>query len=44
VAVPLGQLDQNKIAKAEFRVEHATLSVQDRLLVRKLITQLLIIA
>ena len=38
--VPLGQLDQNKIAKAEFRVEHATLSVQDRLLVRKLITQL----
>jgi len=39
-AVPLGQLDQNKIAKAEFRVEHATLSVQDRLFVRKLITQL----
>ena len=39
-AIPLGQLDQNKIAKAEFRVEHATLSVQDRLLVRKLITQL----
>jgi hypothetical protein len=39
-AVPLGQLDQNKIAKAEFRVEYATLSVQDRLLVRKLITQL----
>jgi hypothetical protein len=38
--VPLGQLDQNKIAKAEFRVEHATLTVQDRLLVRKLITQL----
>ena len=38
--VPLGQLDQNKIAKSEFRVEHATLSVQDRLLVRKLITQL----
>lgn len=38
--IPLGQLDQNKIAKAEFRVEHATLSVQDRLLVRKLITRL----
>jgi hypothetical protein len=38
--VPLGQLDQNKIAKAEFRVEHATLTVQDRLLVRKLVTQL----
>jgi hypothetical protein len=39
-ACPLGQLDQNKIAKAEFRVEHATLSVQDRLLLRKLLTQL----
>jgi len=39
-AIPLGQLDQNKIAKAEFRVEHATLSVQDRLAVRKLFTQL----
>jgi len=35
-AVPLGQLDQNKIAKAEFRVEHATLSVGDRLALRKL--------
>ena len=35
-AVPLGQLDQNKIAKAEFRVEHATLSVSDRLILRKL--------
>lgn len=40
IPVPLGQLDQNKIAKAEFRVERATLTVQDRLLVRKLITQL----
>ena len=40
MAVALGQLDQNKIAKAEFRVEHATLSVQDRLLLRKLLTQL----
>ena len=38
--VAMGQLDQNKIAKAEFRVEHATLAVQDRLLVRKLITTL----
>lgn len=38
--VPLGQLDQNKIAKAEFRVEHATLSVQDRLVLRKLFQQL----
>ncbi|MER9863193.1 BREX system P-loop protein BrxC [Mesorhizobium sp. M0185] len=35
-AVPLGQLDQNKIAKAEFRLEHATLSVGDRLVLRKL--------
>lgn len=35
-AVPLGQLDQNKIAKAEFRVEQATLSVGDRLILRKL--------
>lgn len=31
-----GQLDQNKISKAEFRVEQATLSVQDRLVLRKL--------
>ncbi|RWE30575.1 BREX system P-loop protein BrxC, partial [Mesorhizobium sp.] len=35
-AIPLGQLDQNKIAKSEFRVEHATLSVSDRLVLRKL--------
>ena len=35
-AVPLGQLDQNKIAKADFRVEHATLTVGDRLILRKL--------
>jgi hypothetical protein len=35
-AIPLGQLDQNKIAKAEFRVEQATLSVGDRLVIRKL--------
>ena len=34
--VPLGQLDQNKISKANFRVEQATLSVQDRLVLRKL--------
>ena len=39
-AILLGQLDQNKIAKTEFRVEHATLSVPDRLLIRKLLTQL----
>ena len=35
-AIPLGQLDQNKIAKADFRVEHATLTVGDRLMLRKL--------
>lgn len=40
VPVALGQLDQNRIAKAEFRVERATLSVQDRLLLRKLFTRL----
>lgn len=34
--VPLGQLDQNKIAKAEFRVEQTPLSVQDRLVLRGL--------
>lgn len=31
-----GQLDQNKIPKAEFRVETATISIQDKLQVRKL--------
>lgn len=31
-----GELDQNKIAKAEFRVEQATISINDRLLLRKL--------
>ncbi len=35
-----GDLDQNKIARAEFRVEQATLSVQDRLLLRKLYQKL----
>ncbi len=34
--IALGQLDQNKIAKAEFRAELATLSVGDRLTLRKL--------
>lgn len=34
-AISLGQLDQNKIAKADFRVEHATISVGDRLILRK---------
>jgi len=35
----LGQLDQNKIPKSAFRVEQATLSVQDRLALRKLFGQ-----
>jgi hypothetical protein len=38
--VQLGQLDQNKIAKAEFRVEKSMLSVQERLIIRKLYGQL----
>jgi hypothetical protein len=38
--VPAGQLDQNRIAKAEFRVERATLSVEDRLAIRGLFTRL----
>jgi hypothetical protein len=38
--IALGQLDQNRIAKAQFRVEQTTLSVQDRLLLRKLFSQL----
>lgn len=40
VVVPLGQLDQNKISKAEFRGEKSPISVPDRLKIRKLITQL----
>lgn len=39
-AIPLGQLDQNKIAKADFRVEHATLTVGDRLVLRRLFQEL----
>lgn len=39
--VPIGQLDQQtKYGKADLRVEQSTLSVQDRLIVRKLIQQL----
>jgi hypothetical protein len=38
--VSVGQLDQTRIAKAQFRVELATLSIQDRLLLRKLFSQL----
>ena len=36
VAVSVGQLDQNKIPKSDFRIEQAILSVQDRLLLRRL--------
>ena len=38
--VPPGQLDQNKIQKAELRIERATLTVSDRLAIRKLYTLL----
>ncbi len=40
VAIPPGQLDQNKIPKADFRVESATISIQDKLQVRKLFQSL----
>jgi hypothetical protein len=40
VPVALGQLDQNKIAKAEFRVEKATLTVTERLKIRGLYQEL----
>ncbi len=33
-AVPLGQLDQNKISKSEFRVERVTLTVTERIAIR----------
>lgn len=33
--VPLGQLDQNKISKSEFRVERTTLSAKDRIAIRR---------
>lgn len=36
IVIPAGQLDQNKIARAEFRVERTTLSMQDRLTLRRL--------
>lgn len=39
-AVAPGQLDQNKIPKTEFRVERATLSVQDRVALRGLFQKL----
>jgi hypothetical protein len=39
-AVALGQLDQNKISRSEFRVEKVTLSVQDRNALRALYQEL----
>jgi hypothetical protein len=36
--VALGQLDQNRIAKSDFRVEKRALSVQERIALRKLFT------
>jgi hypothetical protein len=41
VPVALGQLDQNKISKSEFRVERATLTVSDRIAIRKLFSGLI---
>lgn len=38
--VALGQLDQNRIPKAEFRQEKTTLSVQERIAIRKLFGEL----
>jgi hypothetical protein len=35
-AVTLGQLDQNRIAKSDFRIEKRTLSVQERIALRRL--------
>ncbi len=40
VSLALGQLDQNKISKSEFRVEKVTLSVQDRNALRALYQEL----
>jgi len=36
VPVPVGQLDQNKIAKSEFRAEKITVPVKDRIAIRSL--------
>jgi hypothetical protein len=38
--ISAGQLDQNRIAKAEFRIEQPTLSIQERLELRKLFGQI----
>ena len=43
-AVAVGQLDQNKISKAEFRVEKITIPVQDRLKLRGLFATLKVTA
>ena len=40
MAVAVGQLDQNKIAKAEFRIEKSTLTVQQRIRLRDLFSKL----
>jgi type II secretory pathway predicted ATPase ExeA len=39
-AVAAGQLDQNKISKAEFRIEKATLDVKQRIRIRDLFSKL----
>jgi len=36
IALPVGQLDQNKVPKTEFRIEKITLSIQDRNALRAL--------
>ncbi len=38
--IAVGQLDQNKISKAEFRIEKSTLSVQQRIQLRSLFSKL----
>lgn len=40
MAVAVGQLDQNKIAKTEFRIEKSTLGVQQRIRLRDLFSKL----
>ncbi|QCO03445.1 BREX system P-loop protein BrxC [Azospirillum argentinense] len=43
-AIPPGQLDQNKITKTDFRREGVTLSMGDRLVLRKLFLQVGVVA
>jgi hypothetical protein len=40
MAVPVGELDQSKISKAEFKVEKATLTAQQRIRLRALFSKL----